>query len=247
MSAYPLWRAFLLCMGIAWIRVHRPDGVKPRNLTIIGNHVTAMDGPVFRIAFGPITGVAIAWVTKFPVAATIARAHHVLAVEREGDAPSIPKTKVSPEAEATEKPKSKTETIVEYQKLCASDSRFLPLAVFPEATTKASNCLVKFRTGAFVAGEPIQPVALLWPSDIGWVDNLGEHLWDMMTRWWTCVDIHILPPYYPDDEERKNPTLYAQNVQKLIAESMVLKPEQSSLTIGAAELRKMRQAKSASA
>lgn len=237
--AYPLWRVALWCAGVTWIRVRRPEGFKMQNITIVGNHVTMLDGPLLEMAFGPITGVALAWTTKVPVAATVASAHHVLAVERERVTSSQSKAKVSPESEAMEKPKSKTDLIVEYQKLSATDPRFLPLLIFPEATTKAPNCLLKFRTGAFVAGEPVQPVAVLWPEDVGWVHSLGHHLLDLMTRWWICVDICVLPPYVPNDDERKNPTLYAQNVQKVIATSMGLKPEQSSLTIGSAELQRV--------
>ena len=39
-------------------------------------------------------------------------------------------------------------------------SRFPLLAIAPEATTKAQPCLLKFRRGAFSAGQPVCPVLL---------------------------------------------------------------------------------------
>lgn len=38
--------------------------------------------------------------------------------------------------------------------------RFPLLAIAPEATTKAQPCLLKFRRGAFSAGQPVCPVLL---------------------------------------------------------------------------------------
>lgn len=218
---------FLFSLGISWIRVYKPEGFKAQNFAIVANHVTVVDALVVVVVFWRVvTGVAISWLAKAPIISTVIRAHHVLTVEREPK--TTAKAKVSPESDVIEKPKSNTETIVEYQKLCASDSRFPPLLVFPEGTTHDPYCLAKFRTGAFVAGEPVQPVGIVWPEGMGWSGSLGTHFLDILTRWWACVDVHVLPPYYPNAEELQNPGLYAQNVQQCIAKSMGLKPEQSS-------------------
>jgi len=42
----------------------------------------------------------------------------------------------------------------------AADPRFPLLAVSPEATTKPSHCLLKFKSGAFVSGRPVLPLCL---------------------------------------------------------------------------------------
>ncbi len=43
-----------------------------------------------------------------------------------------------------------------------------------------------------------------------------------MTQFQTPLDISILPPYVPSDEERSDPKLYAANVRRLYANAMGL-------------------------
>lgn len=44
----------------------------------------------------------------------------------------------------------------------------------------------------------------------------------MCCQWDNAVDVVILPPYVPSEEEKASPALYARNVQKLYAETLYL-------------------------
>lgn len=252
--ASPFWRIILFCFSIVWVRTRRPNGSAQANITIVANHVTMIDGATFgHVLSGQLTGVALAWVAKVPIVATVAKAHKVLTVQREKTAaPSANNAKVAPvgkevssqndptvvrseEPTAVPKSKSATDLIVDYQKQCAADEKLLRPLIFPEGTTKMQRCLLKFRTGAFVSGEPVQPVALRFPDDVGWVHGLGGHIFDLLTRWVTVLDVIFLDPYVPSEAEKSDPNLYAQNVQKLIAEALDLPSERCSMTLGPKE------------
>merc|ERR1712113_877231 len=103
-------------------------------------------------------------------------AHHVLKVQREGSSTA----KVAPQPTGIPSvPKGATDIIVEYQRSCALDAELLRCVIFPEGTTKSSQCLLKFRTGAFVSGAPVQPVAIVWPADMGWINSWRQHFLDL--------------------------------------------------------------------
>merc|ERR1712080_794117 len=91
----------------------------------------------------------------------------------------------------------------------------------------------------FVAGEPVQPVAVRLPADYGWVHSIGGHVFDMFTHWFTCLEVIFLPAYVPNDEERGNPKLYADNVHKALACALGLAEERCSTVIGPKELKEI--------
>lgn len=71
-----------------------------------------------------------------------------------GRARSMRKPRPQPQAQPPHTPCSHTLT-------CLPPCRRFPLlAIAPEATTKAQPCLLKFRRGAFSAGQPVCPVLL---------------------------------------------------------------------------------------
>eukprot|EP00928_Gymnodinium_smaydae_P032540 TRINITY_DN23541_c0_g1_i1.p1 TRINITY_DN23541_c0_g1~~TRINITY_DN23541_c0_g1_i1.p1 ORF type:complete len:367 (+),score=36.75 TRINITY_DN23541_c0_g1_i1:152-1252(+) len=242
----PFYRFILFCFGITYIRTRRVRDASGAiaaasgPVTVVANHVSMLDGPLISIAVrGQITGVAARWVTKMPFAATIARAHRVLDVSRgpkDASAAVAPEPESSTDGEGAGKPPSATAQIAEYQRRCKAGSGLVPLLVFPEATTKSANCLVKFRTGVFVAGEPVQPVVLLYPDHFGWAQSLGGHVRLMLTRCFGCVDMVWLPVYWPNEAERTNPQLFADNVQAAMAEAMKLPPDRVSTTVGFKEI-----------
>jgi hypothetical protein len=44
----------------------------------------------------------------------------------------------------------------------AFECRYPLLMIAPEGTTKGSNVLLRFSTGAFVPGQPVLPILLRW-------------------------------------------------------------------------------------
>merc|ERR1712224_509322 len=95
------------------------------------------------------------------------------------------------------KAKSATECISDYQHMRAADERLFPLVVFPEGSTKSRRCLYQFRTGAFVSGEPVQPVVLLFPDkhvDISWTNqSIAYYLFRLLTQWTNRATMIWLP------------------------------------------------------
>ncbi|KTG02749.1 hypothetical protein cypCar_00037235 [Cyprinus carpio] len=97
------------------------------------------------------------------------------------------------------------------------------MLMFPEGTTTNGQALIKFKPGAFLAGVPVQPVLLHYPGEpdtVRWTWKgltwLGT-LWHTTSQIYTSVTVEFLPVYTPSQEEKQNPDLYAENVQKLMA------------------------------
>lgn len=207
---------------------------------VVANHVSVLDTGILAQAIGmEVTGVAKAWLMGVPVMGTVLRAHHALTVGSDpGGSRGKVASKVAPEPEASpQKPSGATAVITEYQHQCARDPAKMRLLVFPEGTTHAARCLVKFRSGVFVAGEPVQPMALRYPPQLGWTDGLGAHVFGVLTRLFWTVEVIQLPVYVPSEAERSNPQLYADNVQAAIASALELPAERVSTTVGDADIR----------
>ena len=79
-----------------------------------------------------------------------------------------------------------------------------PLLVFPEGTTTNGRGLLRFRSGAFVAGRPATPVVLRYaaPSgfDLAYVDNQNTpgavlaHFCRCLLERGKTLDVFVLPP-----------------------------------------------------
>lgn len=256
-----LCRLILLTCGYIWIPVRGLKGSAKDRLagdgkpipTVVANHVTPLDGMFLNhVLGGQITGVAKHWVTRLPLVHTLGAAHHVLPVGGPGGRGAqrvVPiseetgETKTSPAAAK----RPATEVIMEYQKRRAQDPRLFPLLIFPEGTTKAERCLLRFATGAFVAGEPVQPVVLRFPHRLGrdpsWTRGAAACAMRILTTWVNFAEVLWLPVQQPTDEERQKPKLFAERVQALMAEAMALPPERVSQTISLKEMNDFRSRK----
>uniref|UniRef100_A0A671LA96 Lysophospholipid acyltransferase LPCAT4-like n=1 Tax=Sinocyclocheilus anshuiensis TaxID=1608454 RepID=A0A671LA96_9TELE len=100
------------------------------------------------------------------------------------------------------------------------------MLMFPEGTTTNGRALIKFKPGAFLAGVPVQPVLLHYPGEpdtVRWTWKgltwLGT-LWHTTSQIYTSVTVEFLPIYTPSQEEKQNPDLYAENIQKLMAKAL---------------------------
>lgn len=248
-----LCRLSLFIFGFLWIPVRgecalggagQEGGVVP---SVVANHTTFLDGVIVAYLLrGHMTGVAMRWVTRVPFIQPLAKAHHVLAVGR----PGRQAWKVAPDSGRLDDPKLAeverggerkgfTDMIAEYQNLRAADPRLFPLLIFPEGTTKAERCLVQFRTGAFVSGQPVQPLVLRFPHchvDHSWVGGLGLNFFRLATQWVNHAEAIWLPAYWPSEEETANPRQYADGVQRAMAVAMRLPPERYSNVIGAKDI-----------
>jgi len=106
---------------------------------------------------------------------------------------------------------------------------WFPLLIFPEGTTQADRRqLMTFKKGAFLAGEPVIPVIISYPTCDGptkndWVtaESFGRGivctLIMLLCRLRTVVRYTFLDPYQPNEEEKSDPALYAENVRQYMA------------------------------
>ncbi|KAF3830357.1 hypothetical protein GH733_004176 [Mirounga leonina] len=97
---------------------------------------------------------------------------------------------------------------------------------FPEGTCSNKKALLKFKPGAFIAGVPVQPVLIRYPNSLdttSWAwrgPGVLKVLWLTASQPCSIVDVEFLPVYHPSPEESRNPTLYANNVQRVMAQAL---------------------------
>ncbi|CAM9572354.1 unnamed protein product [Chrysoparadoxa australica] len=117
-------------------------------------------------------------------------------------------------------------TIVDRAKVLAAknSSSTRPLVVFPEGTTTNGKCMIKFRRGIFTAGLPVLPVCVLMPYkhfSLTWESiSFWHHLFGSATQLVHHAELIELPLYHPSPQEQKDPKLFAENVQSLMAAVM---------------------------
>jgi len=126
--------------------------------------------------------------------------------------------------------KERTTTDIILERANSPPGTWPPLAVCPEGTTHTGNCLIRFATGAFRCGRPIQPVIVTSPfSQVHGYDtsfscaNIVLHIIGLMTQPMNSLHVKHLAVYVPNDAEKSDPTLYANNVRKKMAEELGVK------------------------
>ncbi|CAK0898238.1 unnamed protein product, partial [Prorocentrum cordatum] len=108
-----------------------------------------------------------------------------------------------------------------------------PLLMFPEGTTGNGDRLLPFRRGAFVPGAPVRPVVLVYTGawnpantnfktlNSGEIELTDDAEWglEFLGHFMHSLQVRVLRPYVPNEEERADPELYASNVHKLMSEA----------------------------
>jgi 1-acyl-sn-glycerol-3-phosphate acyltransferase len=116
-------------------------------------------------------------------------------------------------------------------------ARHPPLLVFPEATCSTGAALLRFKSGAFVAGVPVLPLAIRYDAgrlNAGWVwreeatrvrgfravpgDLL--HLARLLAARGKRLDIFVLPVHAPSAAERADPALFAESVRREVGAAL---------------------------
>eukprot|EP01083_Nonionella_stella_P291245 991113_1 len=91
---------------------------------------------------------------------------------------------------------------------------FTTFSAFPEGTTANGTSLAKFRSGVFVPGVAVHPVAIRFPHahfNPSW-DSIpvAEHLFRMLTRFVSHVEFTFLPLYIPTMEKVRSKGICAE-------------------------------------
>lgn len=104
----------------------------------------------------------------------------------------------------------------------AHENKSAPMMMlFPEGTTTNGDYILPFKTGAFLAKAPVLPVILKYPYERfspAWDSISGvRHVILLLCQFVNKMSVTRLPVYYPSQEEKDNPKLYAENVRRLMA------------------------------
>ena len=100
-----------------------------------------------------------------------------------------------------------------------------PILIFPQGTTSNFKSLTAFKTGAFMTGDAVLPVALHFEGN-KWCDMsyFGDRLfYDIFQPWSQFINfvkIDVLPIYYPNKKEKEYSQEYGQNVRKIIGKRL---------------------------
>ena len=113
-------------------------------------------------------------------------------------------------------------------KKVAETIKYSKIVFWPEGTCSNHKVLMQFKNGAFKFGYPVLPVAIRFnqfgtPDTLSWTWNgpgTFASLWFTFARWRTYCEIIKLPVYYPSEEEKADPDLYAENVSKVFTEEL---------------------------
>ncbi|KAK2961363.1 putative Lysophospholipid acyltransferase LPEAT1 [Blattamonas nauphoetae] len=101
--------------------------------------------------------------------------------------------------------------------------QFPVVCMFPEGATGNGRTLNYFHTGAFVPGEPMQPILLIYhekynPSQWS-VRSWPFHYITSMVQLTQWLEIRYLPTYYPSEAEKQHPRLYAYNIKQAMGKA----------------------------
>eukprot|EP01080_Neovahlkampfia_damariscottae_P005307 gene5307-8925_t len=201
--AFPIFRVVLMVMGFWCIKVKGKVASRDVAPICVANHGTAFDGFILDwfLMSAPIMRAESA---ANPLLGPLFNAVEAVFVER--------KNKDS---------RSKVVSEIIHRSTHPGYPRLL---IFPEGTTTNGDALITFKSGAFYPGVPIQPILLKFPNNHWNPATPGNSELKIMYRALTQFVIHAeveyLEPYFPNEEERKNPALYAKNVQKVMASAL---------------------------
>ncbi|TKW12223.1 hypothetical protein SEVIR_5G023100v4 [Setaria viridis] len=217
-SGCALSRAMLFVFGFYWIREtdkRLPSSVEdvnqelPEELgrpgAIVSNHVSYVDILYHMSASFP-SFVAKESVSRLPLVGLISKCLGCIFVQRE-----------SKSSDSKGVSGAVTERV---QEVC-QDKNTPMMLLFPEGTTTNGDYLLPFKTGAFLASAPVQPVILRYPYrrfSPAWDSMDGaRHVFLLLCQFVNYIEVVRLPVYYPSEQEKEDPKLYANNVRKLIA------------------------------
>ncbi|CAA7039378.1 unnamed protein product [Microthlaspi erraticum] len=217
-----LSRVLLFVFGFYWIHESRPDPKATsseidqkgeevaeeepeRPGVIVSNHVSYLDILYHMSASFP-SFVAKRSVGKLPLVGLISKCLGCVFVQREAKSPDF---------------KGVSGTVNERVREAHKNKSAPTIMLFPEGTTTNGDYLLTFKTGAFLAGTPVLPVILKYPYErfsAAWDTISGaRHIVFLLCQFVNHLEVVRLPVYYPTQEEKDDPKLYASNVRRLMA------------------------------
>ncbi|KAM4708543.1 lysophospholipid acyltransferase LPCAT4 [Discoglossus pictus] len=204
---YILSRTMFFMCGFHWITIRgrrAPSSEAP--LLVVAPHSTFFD-PIVTVVCDLPSVVSRVENLNIPVIGALLRFNQSIMVSRHD-------------------PASRKKVVEEVKRRATSNGEWPQVLFFPEGTNGNGKVLLKFKPGAFVAGVPVQPVLMRYPNKLPatvwtWKGNgVFKVLWLTMTQFYINLEIEFLPVYHPTPEERTNPVLYANKLQKIMADAL---------------------------
>jgi len=121
---------------------------------------------------------------------------------------------------------SRTEAMGKIIKRASSTLPWPQLFIFTEGTTTNGKALIRFQTGGFKPGLPVQPVTIQYsrPELTTWTRDQSHRFIHSMFLLLCCptntIRLEFLPVYRPNSQEQNDPVLFARNVQAEMASSL---------------------------
>lgn len=206
----PLYRMFLWCMGIWWIRIkdHRQDRSVLPHIIVPAPHTTMLDMFVMMYVFPSSGFLGQHAVVRIPLVRQLGASGQGVFIDLK-DRQSKDSCKATIAARAS------------------PSWAGPPLSIFPEGTITNGRQLVQFKAGAFFSGEPVLPVIITYPwrfYDMSWVGNNRNGFWffRVALQFVNHCCVEILEVYRPSEAEKKAPVQYARNVRQAMADVLQL-------------------------
>ncbi|KAF7653566.1 hypothetical protein LDENG_00081420 [Lucifuga dentata] len=200
-------RTVFFVLGFLWIKVKgRRADLKEAPMLVVAPHSGFLDILILCETQLP-TVVSRTENTSLPVIGTLLDFNQAVLVSRKD-------------------PESRKKTVAQLTERLTSNGYWPQMLMFPEGTTTNGTALIKFKPGAFLAGVPVQPVLLHYPNKLDTVrwtykgTSWMESLYHTTSQLYTNLTVEYLPVYKPSQEEKNDPNLYADNVQKLMAKAL---------------------------
>ncbi|XP_054714823.1 lysophosphatidylcholine acyltransferase 1-like [Uloborus diversus] len=120
-------------------------------------------------------------------------------------------------------PDSRRKIAEEIRRRVWSGKNYQQLLLFPEGGCGNRKALLQFKLGGFSPGVPVQPVFIRYKNKldtITWAWNgpgAFKQVWLTLSQFRIYCELEFLPIYKPSELERKNPRVFATNVQNYVA------------------------------
>ncbi|XP_024027756.1 lysophospholipid acyltransferase LPEAT1 isoform X2 [Morus notabilis] len=212
-----LSRAMLFVFGFYWInetyRIPEYDSKSAaeseeepgRPGAIVSNHVSYVD-ILYHMSSSFPSFVAKRSVAKLPLVGLISKCLGCVYVQRESKSSDF---------------KGVAAVVTERAREAHENENAPMMMLFPEGTTTNGDFLLPFKTGAFLAKAPVLPVILRYPYQRfspAWDSISGvRHVIFLLCQFVSYLEVIRLPIYYPNEQEKEDPKLFADNVRRLMA------------------------------
>mmetsp|Transcript_3593 Transcript_3593/g.9799 ORF Transcript_3593/g.9799 Transcript_3593/m.9799 type:complete len:340 (+) Transcript_3593:142-1161(+) len=208
-SCKTAFRTVLFVMGV---RIHVNGARHPHAHTLVCNHISYLDFFIMLAVEGPCRFVAKSGMRRAPWIGFFAE--HLL-----GCIFVDQRVNLYEDRTRTSRPSARTIASLQtkLQAAISSGAQVEPIVLYPEGTTTNGLALIRFHTGAFVAGLPVQPVVVHYRPgriSVSWESiPLPNQIARLLLGPQVTVDVHFLPLHNPSKGEEDHPALYAHSVR----------------------------------